>query len=128
MPLTIQYVPFEELSYLEQDKKIQKLLRIVKQNKVVLMEGRLSSHEEADLIEATMEMVDSKFKGIEISSFNPLEKNNTKKQPQDIVKKLLMNLIWGKRRGLTLIGPANIVKEIRKDPNRMQLFFSNRRR
>ncbi len=127
MPLTIQYVPFEELSYLEADKKIQKLLRIVKQNKVVLMEGRLSAHEEANLIESTMEMVDSKFKGIEISAFTPAEKNN-KQQPKDIVRKLFLNLIWGKRRGLTIIGPANIVKEIRKDPNKMQLFLSNRRR
>jgi len=123
----MQYVPYEELSYLDSDKRIQKLLKIVKQNKVVLMEGTLSSQEEADLIEATMEIVDSKFKGVEISAFNPMEKV-TKKTPQDQLKKIFINLIWGRRRGLTVIGPANIIKDIRRDPKSIQLFLSNRRK
>src|SRR3989338_10547526 len=125
MPLTIQYVPFEEVSYLDSERKIQKLIRIVKQNKLVLMEGTLTSQEEADLIEETMESIDNKFKGVEITSFNPLEKNT--KLIQDRVKQLFLQMIWGRRRGLTIIGPANIVREIRKDPNRIQLFLSNRK-
>jgi|SRR3989344_1037462 len=126
MPLTIQYVPFEEFSNLDSERKIQKLIRIVKQNKLVLMEGTLTSQEEADLIEETMETIDSKFKGVEITSFNPMEKNN--KQIQDKLKQMFMKMIWGRRRGLTIIGPANIVREIRKDPNRIQLFLSSRGR
>lgn len=122
----MQYVPFEEVSNLDSERKIQKLIRIVKQNKLVLMEGTLTSQEEADLIEETMETIDSKFKGVEITSFNPLEKNN--KQIQDKLKQKFMEMIWGRRRGLTIIGPANIVREIRKDPNRIQLFLSNRGR
>lgn len=122
----MQYVPFEEVSNLDSERKIQKLIRIVKQNKLVLMEGTLTSQEEADLIEETMESIDSKFKGVEITSFNPLEKNN--KQIQDKLKQKFMEMIWGRRRGLTIIGPANIVREIRKDPNRIQLFLSNRGR
>lgn len=121
----MQYVPYEELSYLDSDKKIQKLLRIVKQNKVVLMEGTLSSEEEADLIEATMELVDSRFKGVEISAFNPLDKIT--KTPQDQIVKLFNKLVWGRRRGLTIIGPASIVKDIKRDPNRIQLFLSRRK-
>ena len=126
MPLTIQYVPFEEVSDLDSERKIQKLIRIVKQNKLVLMEGTLTSQEEADLIEETMTTIDNKFKGVEITSFNPMEKNN--KQIQDKLKQMFMEMIWGRRRGLTIIGPANIVKEIRKDPNRIQLFLSSRGR
>ena len=126
MPLTIQYVPFEEVSNLDSERKIQKLIRIVKQNKLVLMEGTLTSKEEADLIEETMETIDSKFKGVEITSFNPLEKNTG--QIQDKLKQLFIEAIFGRRRGLTIIGPANIVREIRKDPNRIQLFLSNRGR
>ncbi|MBS3151594.1 DUF2073 domain-containing protein [Candidatus Woesearchaeota archaeon] len=125
MPLTIQYVPFEEVSDLDSERKIQKLIRIVKQNKLVLMEGVLTTQEEADLIEETMESIDNKFKGVEITSFNPLEKNT--KLIQDRVKQLFLQMIWGRRRGLTIIGPANIVREIRKDPNRIQLFLSNRK-
>ncbi|MBI2508424.1 DUF2073 domain-containing protein [Candidatus Woesearchaeota archaeon] len=126
MPLTIQYVPFEEVSDLDSERKIQKLIRIVKQNKLVLMEGTLTSQEEADLIEETMETIDSKFKGVEITSFNPTEKNS--RQIQDKLKQKFMEMIWGRRRGLTIIGPANIVREIRKDPNRIQLFLSSRGR
>jgi len=126
MPLTIQYVPFEEVSDLDSERKIQKLIRIVKQNKLVLMEGTLTSQEEADLIEETMETIDNKFKGVEITSLNPLEKNT--KQIQDRLKQIFMEAIFGRRRGLTIIGPANIVREIRKDPNRIQLFLSNRGR
>ncbi len=122
----MQYVPYEDLSYLDSEKRIQKLLRIVKQNKVVLMEGTLSPQEEADLIEATMELVDAKFKGVEISSFNPMERV-TKKTPQDQIKKVFLNLIWGRRRGLTIIGPATIVKDIKRDPKSIQLFLSKRR-
>ena len=122
----MQYVPFEEVSNLDSERKIQKLIKIVKQDKLVLMEGTLTSQEEADLIEETMETIDSKFKGIEITSFNPLEKSN--KQIHDRLKQLFIQFIFGRRRGLTIIGPANIVREIRKDPNRIQLFLSNRRR
>ncbi len=126
MPLTMQYVPFEEVSGLDSERKIQKLIKIVKQNKLVLMEGTLTPQEEADLIEETMEIIDSKFKGVEITSFNPLEKNS--KQIQDRLKQLFIETIFGRRRGLTIIGPANIVREIRKDPNRIQLFLSSRGR
>ena len=126
MPLTMQYVPFEEVSGLDSERKIQKLIKIVKQNKLVLMEGTLTPQEEADLIEETMETIDSKFKGVEITSFNPLEKNS--RQIQDKLKQLFIETLFGRRRGLTIIGPANIVREIRKDPNRIQLFLSNRGR
>ena len=122
----MQYVPFEEVYNLDSERKIQKLIRIVKQNKLVLMEGTLTSQEEADLIEETMATIDSKFKGVEITSFNPMEKNS--RQIQDKLKQRFMEMIWGRRRGLTIIGPANIVREIRKDPNRIQLFLSSRGR
>ena len=122
----MQYVPFEEVSGLDSERKIQKLIKIVKQNKLVLMEGTLTPQEEADLIEETMETIDSKFKGVEITSFNPLEKNS--RQIQDKLKQLFIETLFGRSRGLTIIGPANIVREIRKDPNRIQLFLSNRGR
>jgi hypothetical protein len=73
-----------------------------------------------------MELVDAKFKGVEISSFNPMERV-TKKTPQDQIKKVFLNLIWGRRRGLTIIGPATIVKDIKRDPKSIQLFLSKRR-
>src|SRR3989344_9156361 len=109
MPLTFQYMPYEEFSGLDSERKIQKLLKVVKQNKVVLMEGTLTSKEETDLIQETMSTIDSKFKGVEISSFNPLEKGSSR-SPEERIKRIFSSLIWGRKRGLTIIGPANIVK------------------
>ena len=126
MPLTFQYMPYEEFSGLDSDKKIQKLLKVVRQNRVILMEGTLNTKEESNLIQETMSIIDSKFKGIEISSFNPLEKGSSK-STEDRIRRLFSAFIYGRKRGLTIIGPANIVKEMRKDPRSIQLFLSNRR-
>jgi len=121
--LTFQYIPWEDICNLESEKKVQKLLRIVKQEKIIMMEGRLSSDEEARLIEATMELIDSKFKGVEVGMVEP--NGNKNEEVHEKLRSLFMNLFLGRRRGLTIIGPAHIVKEIKKDPNRLQLFMAN---
>ncbi|MBI2105226.1 DUF2073 domain-containing protein [Candidatus Woesearchaeota archaeon] len=125
MPLIIQYIPYEEMTGLDSEKRIQKLLKVVKQNKVILMEGTLSPEEEAGLIEETMQSIDSKFKGVEISSFSPFDKNT--RLLQEKIRQLFLQFVLGRRRGLTIIGPASIVKEIKRDPRSVQLFLSNRR-
>jgi uncharacterized protein len=117
--LTLQFVPNEEVKNLDSDRKLNKLLKIIKQDKIILMEGRLSSSEEADLIEKTMEEIDKKFKGIEIASLEPGNKINVL---TDLVLK-----VFGISRGMTVMGPANIIKEIKRDPNKLQLYTSNRR-
>lgn len=123
--LTLQFIPYEEISDLESEKKIQKLLRIVKQEKIVLMEGRLKTEEETQLIESTMNLISKKFKGIEVSTIDPRDKNSKNNDLQNKLKRSLFNLLLGRRRGLTIIGPANIIKEIKKDPNRILLYTTN---
>ena len=121
--LTLQFVPSDELNYLNSDKKIQKLLKVIKEDKIVLMEGRLSNKEEAQLIERTMEEIDKKFKGIEIASLDP----KIGKDFGSFLKDGIFKLFFGDRRGMTVMGPANIIKEIKRDPNKLQLYTSNRR-
>jgi len=121
--LTLQYVPMDELINLDSDRKITKLLKIVKQDKIVLMEGRLSSKEETELIERTMEEIDKKFKGIEIASLEP----QIKKDFASILRDGVFRLFFGSKRGMTVMGPASIIKEIKRDPNKLQLYTSNRR-
>jgi uncharacterized protein len=122
--LTLQFIPSDELVNLDREKKIQKLLKIIKQDKIVLMEGKLNSDEEADLIEYTMEMIDRKFKGIEIARLEP----QTKKDFSNVLKDSIFKLFFGDQRGMTVMGPAHIIKEIKRDPNKLQLYTSNRRR
>ncbi|MBD3259256.1 DUF2073 domain-containing protein [Candidatus Woesearchaeota archaeon] len=112
--LTIQYVPHSEFLNLDSTSKIKKILGLVKEEKIVMVEGKLKKTEEAELIQRTMEIIDQKFKGIEIASIDPQETN--------AFKKFLFNMLLGDRTGVTLIGPASVVKSIKKDPNKIQLF------
>lgn len=123
--LTLQYIPQYELHNLDSDSKIKKLLKSVKENKIVLLEGRLKVEEEAQLIQKTMEIIDKNFKGIEIGTIDP--KGDLL---LDKIKKMLAKLLLGSHGGLTIIGPATIVKQIKKDPNKIELFtqeFKKRR-
>ena len=120
--LTIQFVPYHEIDGLTQAKKIRKLLDIVKENKIVLLEGRLKVPEEAELIKETMEAIDDKFKGIEVSVITPEAKN------LPFISNLrskLIDVLLGEKHGLTIIGPATVVKEIKKDPNKIQLLLED---
>lgn len=117
--VTFQFIPYYEMENLSSAKRINKLLNIVKENKIVIMEGRLTKEEEIDLIEITMEEISSKFNGIELSVIYP------EKQQQDTMQKIkntFANILLGNRSGLTIIGPASIVKKIEQNPNKIELF------
>ncbi len=120
--VTFQFVPYHEIENFSSAKRINKLLTIVKENKIVVMEGRLKKEEEADLIEITMEEISPKFKGVELSVINP------DKDKQDTMQKLkstFANLLLGDRQGLTIIGPASIVKKIEQNPDKIELFTND---
>lgn len=116
--LTLQFIPYREIEYLDSARRIKKLLKIVRDNKIVLLEGRLKKTEEAELIEKTMSEISSKFKGIELSVVYPDSKDFAffKK-----IRETLINLLLGNRQGFTIIGPASIIKEIKQDPDKIQL-------
>ena len=71
MNLTLQFVPFNEINSLAPEKKINRLLDIVKKDKIVLLQGRLKPSEETWLIQKTMEQVTREFKGIELCTIYP---------------------------------------------------------
>ncbi len=119
--LTLQFVPYIEIENLTSAKRINKLLKIVKDNKIILLEGRLRKVEETELIEKTMEEINEKFTGVELAVINPAGKEN---QMIRKVKHAVVNLLLGNRLGFTVIGPANIVKEIKQDPNKIQLLIN----
>jgi hypothetical protein len=116
--LTLQFVPYTEIEYLSSVGRIRKLLNITKENRIVLLQGRLRKDEETELIKATMEEIDKDFKGIELSVIYPDKKET------DLFRKIkrnFVNMLLGDRQGLTIIGPASIVREIKKDPDKIQL-------
>lgn len=122
MALTLQFVPYNDIENLKSEQRINKLIGIVKKNNVVLMQGRLKPEEETQLIQKTMEEISKEFKGIEICTIFPEAKN------MKFTKKLrteMLRFILGHREGITVIGPASVIKEIRRDPNKIQLFTFN---
>ncbi len=113
-----QFVPYHDIEPLGSAKRVNKLINIVKENKIVIMEGRLNKQEEADLIEITMEEITPKFRGIELSVIYP---DNSKLSALQKVKGTFAGILLGNRQGLTIIGPASIVKKIEKNPDKIEL-------
>src|SRR3989338_11696772 len=111
--ITLQYIPHHEIRNLDTESKIKKILKHVKENKIILIDCKLDPLEEGLLIERTMEEVGRKFKGIEIASIVPDKKSMGF---SDIFKRDLAKILLGKDDGVTIIGPATIVKEIKKNP------------
>lgn len=118
--ITLQFLPYSEIESLNSQQRINKLLELVKSDKVVLLQGRLKPEEEANLIQQTMELIAEDFKGIELCTIYPEERN------LQFIKKLrrgMTKMLLGQREGITILGPANVVKDIKKDPNKIELYM-----
>ena len=125
MGLTLQFVPYRDIEDLGSARRVKKLLDLVKQDRIILLEGRLRKEEETDLIQITMEEIDSKFSGIELAVIDP------DSQTQTFTSKLrnhFVNILLGSRSGFTIIGPASIVKEIKQNPDKIELLTQDKKR
>ncbi len=123
--LTLQFVPYSQIEKLDSEGRIKLILGLVKQEKIVLLEGRLKEEEETALIQKTMESIDKKFTGIELAVVENSKKDNTLYEQ---MKKFLIKFLLGNREGFTVIGPANIIKEIKKDPEKIQLMMKENKK
>lgn len=122
--LTLQYIPHHEFAPLNMDEKIKRILKFVREDKILIIEGRLDPVEESELIKRTMQIISKDFKGIEIASIDYQFRGAFfEKMKRDIAHFLLR-----RRGGLTIVGPATIVKEIRKDPSKIELLTVERKK
>jgi len=122
--VTLQLVPYSKIQNLSSVGRIRKLLNIAKENKIVLLQGRLRKEEEAELIKATMEEINAAFKGIELAVIDPRSGDLRGVQR---VREGFANMLLGNRQGMTVIGPASVVKQIKKDPDKIELFTKETR-
>jgi hypothetical protein len=122
--LTLQFIPFGEISNLSSAERVKKLLKIIMDNRVVLLQGKLKSEEEARLIEDTMVMIGhvKGFKGIELAVLSSKKENSL----LPMIRSGIANFLVGDRDAVTVIGPASIIKDIKKDPSKMELFFKGK--
>lgn len=117
--LTLQIIPYSDIEHLSSVGRIRKLLNLAKEEKLILLQGRLKKEEEVELIKATMEEINKDFKGIELAVMDTVGKTSG----FDSIKANFVKMMMGNRQGLTIIGPANIVKKIKKDPKNLQVII-----
>lgn len=120
--LTIQFLPYAEIESLDSNARIRKLLEIILKNKVIMLQGRLRAEEETRLIGDTMIMVGKLkgFKGIELAVISP---NTEERTVMSKVKHGIANMLVGQTDAITVIGPASIIKEMRKDPKKLEVMM-----
>jgi hypothetical protein len=120
--LTLQFLPYGEIEKLDTVARIKKLLGIILDNKVVILQGRLRPEEETRLIEDTMIMVGNlkKFKGVELAV---ISRDTENMGLMDKMKSGIAKALVGQQDSLTIIGPATIVKEMKKDPKKLEIMM-----
>ena len=119
--LTLSFVTYSEIAKLDAVGRVKKILDIVLKNKIVILQGKLNPSEEASLIQSTMALVGriKGFKGVEIETIS----TNQNQTFFDKFKLGIARALVGQRDALTIIGPATLVKEIKKDPSKIELLL-----
>ncbi|MEK6898326.1 MAG: DUF2073 domain-containing protein [Nanoarchaeota archaeon] len=119
---TIQLLPYSEIRSLDSDDRIKKILNIVLGNSIVILQGKLRTEEETRLIGDTMAMIGhiKGFKGIELAVIS----GNGGERLFGKMRSGILNAISGGNLGaITIIGPATIVKEIKRNPKKIELLL-----
>ncbi len=121
----IQFLPFVEISNLNSTGRIKKILGIVLGNNILILQGRLKAEEEARLIGDTMAMIGhvKGFKGIELAVISG-NGNDQGGFFGKIRQNLANSLAKGDLGAVTIIGPATIVKDIKKNPKKIELLLN----
>jgi hypothetical protein len=120
---SIQFLPYSEIRDLDSHARIRKILNIVLGNNILFIQGKLRSEEEARLIGDTMAMIGhiKDFKGIELAVIGG-------NGEQGIIERMRNGIVKAISRGdlgaITIVGPATIVKEIKRNPKKIELFLS----
>tara|TARA_Y100000310_G_C20644020_1_gene795567 strand:- start:1135 stop:1530 length:396 start_codon:yes stop_codon:yes gene_type:complete len=120
--LTIQFMPYTEIESLESGARIKKILGVVLGNKIIILQGKLKADEETRLIEDTMAMIGhvKNFKGIELATLNPNSNglNFMGKFRHGLARAL------GAQESITIIGPATIVREMKRNPRKIEILMN----
>jgi len=121
---SIQFMPYSEIRNLNSGERIKKILKIVLGNNILLLQGKLKNEEETRLIEDTMAMIGhvKNFKGIELAVISG---NGNEKFFGRIRSGIANTLFKGDLGSITIIGPATIVKEMKRNPKKIELLLNN---
>jgi len=108
--ISVNLVSRQKLERLNSDEKLKFIIKEVKKGKILVLEYGLTPFEQANLIECTMKEIEQDtFIGVEMEGYG-----------ED--KPTFVQKIFGimKKPRMTLIGPADLLKTVRKDSNMIQ--------
>lgn len=120
--LSLNFISYAEISKLKSNDRIKRILDIVLKNKIVILQGRLEPTEEGSLIQSTMALVGriGGFRGVELAVVQP----NKEQAVWDKFKLGIARALVGQRDVFTIIGPASVVKDIKRDPSKIELMLN----
>ena len=108
--ISVNLISRQKLEELSSNEKLDFILEEVQKGKVLVLEQGLTSMEQTSLIENTMrEIEQDTFIGIEMEGYN--------EDRPTFLQKFLGKM---KKPRMTVIGPADLLKTIRKDNNMIQ--------
>ncbi len=117
--LTLQFIPASEYDQLSKAARIQRILEDVRGEKIVIIDRALTPEERIELIRLTLQEYDIESeKGIEIEVWDQTSEKSFFRSLRERLAKLLLPDL---RLGFTIIGPATLIKEIKKDPEKVEL-------
>jgi len=121
---TIRFLPYSEIRTLSSNERIKKILDIVLGNNLLILQGKLMPDEETRLIGDTMAMIGhvKNFRGIELAVITG---NGDEGFFGKMKKGVVEALTGGDLGAITIIGPATIVKEIKRNPRKIELLLNN---
>ncbi|MCW8966239.1 MAG: DUF2073 domain-containing protein [Candidatus Pacearchaeota archaeon] len=120
---SLQFLPYSEIRDLNSDERLRKILGIILGNNILILQGRLRPEEETRLIGDTMAMIDhvKNFKGIELAVISGGSNESLIMK----FKKSLANALTGADlSAITIIGPATVVKDIKRNPKKIELLLN----
>lgn len=121
--LTIHFMPYSEIEREGSAGRVKKILGIILQDKLVILQGRLKAEEETRLIEDTMALVGNikGFQGIELAVVSGEDRTLFEK-----IRHNLARILVGEQDAVTIIGPAVLVKEIKRNPKKIELLLKRK--
>lgn len=117
MALHIEFIASRTLEGKTDNEKIQAILNTVRKDRILVLENALTPGEEKLLIEKTMSAVSKEFPGIEIATISGDDEG---------FKSVLIKFLGGKTGGLTVVGPSNLVRQVKRDPNKLSLLAGSK--
>tara|TARA_B100001971_G_C18183682_1_gene534304 strand:- start:799 stop:1248 length:450 start_codon:yes stop_codon:yes gene_type:complete len=123
--LSIHFMPYSEIAREDSIGRIKKIMGIILKNRIIILQGKLQPEDETKLIENSMTLIGNipNFQGIEVAAISG---DNGHKNLFHKIRRNIAKILVGEQDAITIMGPASIVKEITRDPKKIELMLQRR--